>query len=155
MTLTHQWSTLSKSQLGRYAEYLVKMELTLHGLDVYTAEVDDKGIDFVIRKDNHTYFDIQVKSSRNLTYVFLPKDKFEPSENLYAALVLFTDDKPPELYLIPSLAWQKPNELLVDHDYAGLKSVPEYGINLSRRNLVILQQFAFDKIVNRLKTDKD
>ena len=46
----HRWSELSRLQLGRYAEYFVKMEFTLHGFDVYSAEVDDKGIDFVIRK---------------------------------------------------------------------------------------------------------
>lgn len=155
MTLSNRWSTLSTQQLGRYAEYLVKMELTLHRLDVYTAEVDDKGIDFVIRKDSRTYYDIQVKASRNLAYVFFSKDKFELSENLYAALVLFFDDNPPELFLIPATAWREPNEFLVEHPYEGLKSKPEYGINLSKRNLHILQQFAFDKIVNQLKPDKD
>jgi len=38
-----------QTAVGRYAEYYVKMEFTLHGFDVYSAaEVDDKGIDFVI-----------------------------------------------------------------------------------------------------------
>lgn len=39
------------------------MECTLYGFDVYSAEVDDKGIDFVIRKDHEKYYDIQVKSA--------------------------------------------------------------------------------------------
>ena len=38
-------------QLARYAEYFVKMESTRHGFDVYAAEFDDKGIDFIVRKD--------------------------------------------------------------------------------------------------------
>jgi hypothetical protein len=46
----YEWNRLSPLQVGRYAEYLVKMEFTLYGFDVYTAEVDDKGIDFVVRK---------------------------------------------------------------------------------------------------------
>jgi hypothetical protein len=151
MSLAHNWSSLSKPQLGRYAEYLVKMELTLHGLDVYTAEVDDKGIDFVVRRDRNHYHDIQVKSSRNLTYIFYPKSKFEPCENLYTAVVLFTDGKSPELFLIPSTVWLKPNALFVDRDYEGRKSLPEYGLNLSLKNLPLLEPHAFEKIVDQLK----
>ena len=58
------WSTLNKQQIGKYGEYLTKMEFTKYGFDVYTAEVDDKGIDFVIRNSGDKYFDIQVKSIR-------------------------------------------------------------------------------------------
>ena len=46
----YDWSRLTHLQVGRFAEYFVKMEFTLYGFDVYQAEVDDKGIDFVIRK---------------------------------------------------------------------------------------------------------
>ncbi len=151
MTVIHKWSILTKLQLGRYAEYLVKIELTLHGLDVYTAEVDDKGIDFVVRKDGQNYFDIQVKSSRNLTYVFLQKSKFLPRENLFVALVLFTDGEMPALYLISSTAWRTPNAIFIDRDYEGLKSKPEYGINLSRRNLPLLATYSLENIVENMK----
>ena len=51
MTEGYDWGKLNSMQLGRYAEYFVKMEFTRHGFDVYTAEVDDKGIDFVVRKE--------------------------------------------------------------------------------------------------------
>jgi hypothetical protein len=50
------------------------MEFTLAGFDVYTSEVDEKGIDFIIRKDEDRYYDVQVKSVRGLNYVFFPKD---------------------------------------------------------------------------------
>lgn len=46
----YDWSRLTHLQVGRFAGYFVKMEFTLYGFDVYQAEVDDKGIDFVIRK---------------------------------------------------------------------------------------------------------
>ena len=82
----HDWSRLTHLQVGRFAEYFVKMEFTLYGFDVYQAEVDDKGIDFVIRKGRDRYFDIQVKSIRGLNYVFFPKRCFELRENLLAAL---------------------------------------------------------------------
>jgi hypothetical protein len=40
------------------------MELALAGFDLYTPEVDDKGIDFVIRRGEDRYHDVQVKSVR-------------------------------------------------------------------------------------------
>ena len=145
-----KWDHLSNIQLGRYAEYFVKMEFTLAGFDVYTSEVDEKGIDFIIRKDKDRYYDIQVKSVRGLNYIFFPKDKFNLRENLLAAIVVFFEGKPPKIYLIPSTEWSKPNNLFVSRDYEGEKSEPEWGLNLSRKNLPLLEQFEFDKIVQNL-----
>ena len=42
----YNWRRLNKLQLGQYAEYFVKMEFTVLVFDVYSAEVDDRGIDF-------------------------------------------------------------------------------------------------------------
>ena len=42
---------LTGSKIGKYAEYFVKMEFTQFGFDVYSSEVDDGGIDFVVRKE--------------------------------------------------------------------------------------------------------
>jgi len=145
----YNWNRLSRLQIGRYAEYFVKMEFTLFGFEVYTAEVDDRGVDFVIRKDDR-YYDVQVKSARGFKYIFFPKDKFSPRDNLLAAIVLFFDGEPPQLYLIPSKEWLKPNALLVSRDYEDKKSKPEWGLNLSKKNLPLLSRFAFDKIVQEL-----
>ena len=59
--MRYNWDHLSNLQLGKYAEYFVKMKFTLAGFDVYTSEVDDKGIDFIIRKNDDIYYDVQVK----------------------------------------------------------------------------------------------
>lgn len=67
------WSRLNHLQIGRYAEYFVKMEFTLYGFDVYTAEVDYHGIDFAVRRDPTRYYDVQVKSVRNLNYTLFTK----------------------------------------------------------------------------------
>jgi hypothetical protein len=59
----YRWSLLTNLQIGKYAEYFVKMEFTLHRFDVYTSEVDDKGIDFIVCDDRRErYYDVQVKS---------------------------------------------------------------------------------------------
>jgi hypothetical protein len=146
----YDWSRLNHLQLGRYAEYFAKMEFTLFGCDVYTAEVDDHGIDFVIRKGEDRYYDVQVKSVRHLNYIFFQKAKFMPRINLLAAVVLFLDGRPPQLYLVPSTAWLEPSDLFASRDYEGKKSAPEWGLNLSRKNLPLLVEFAFDKMISAL-----
>lgn len=145
----HDWSRLNHLQLGRYAEYYAKMEFTLYGFDVYAAEVDDKGIDFVIKKGN-MYYDVQVKSVKGSNYIFIPKDKFTLSDNLLATIVLFYPGKQPNIYLIPSKEWEKPNALLVSRDYEGKKSKPEWGLNISMKNQGFLDEYSFDKTVERL-----
>jgi len=138
-------------QLGRYAEYLAKMEFTLFGFEVYSAEVDNKGIDFVIRRGSDNYYDVQVKSCRRLNYVFFPKDKFEPNRNnLLAVIILFEDNTPPRLYLVPSTRWLQKDALFVSRDYEGKKSKPEWGLNLSKRNLHLLDEFIFERQIQKM-----
>ncbi len=146
----YNWDRLNHLQLGRYAEYFAKMEFTLYGFDVYTTEVDDRGIDFVVRRDSDRYYDVQVKSSRNLNYIFFPKDKFDLRDNLLAAVVLFLDGEAPQLYLIPSIAWSEQDALLMSRDYEGKKSRPEWGLNLSQKNLPLLASFSFDIAIRGL-----
>jgi len=145
----YKWTRLNHLQLGRYAEYFAKMEFTLHGFDVFTAEVDDKGIDFVIRLDNQ-YFDIQVKSVRGNNYIFFTKEKFVLRKNLLATILLFEDSKEPLIYLIPSLEWQNPNGLLVNRDYLNKKSKPEWGISITQKNRNLLELYQFDKVIDKI-----
>ncbi len=159
MTQGYDRDNLNPRQLGRYAEYFAKMEFIRRDFDVYTAEVDDKGIDFVVRKEQRggdgatsiEYRDVVVRSARRLNYVFVRKDKFVLRKNLMLALVLFENGELPNLYLIPATAWQTPNALLVDHDYEGLKSKPEWGLNLSHRNLGLLEQYRFEHTIDRFR----
>ena len=146
----YNWSRLNSLQIGRYAEYFVKMEFTLYGFDVYTSEVDDRGIDFVIRKGHDRYYDIQVKSVYKAKYIFFPKHKFELRANLFAAVVIFIDREFPRLFLIQATAWEQVNALIVSRDYEMKKSKPEWGLNLSRRNYDLLEAYSFEKVVGKL-----
>lgn len=145
----YNWTRLNNLQLGKYAEYYAKMEFTLHGFDVYTAEVDDKGIDFVIRFDT-LYYDIQVKSSRDNNYIFFPKSKFTLRENLFATIVLFENMKEPTIYIIPSIEWKNLNKLLVSRDYIHKKSKPEWGLCFTHKNLELLQQYQFESMIKKI-----
>jgi hypothetical protein len=154
------YSLLNHLQVGRVCEYWVKMFFTLENLDTYTSEVDDKGIDFIVRLDNSIHIDIQVKAVRLKTsaYVFITKKNW-PEEylrrtNLYLALVLLKDGFAPDVYLIPASAWLKPNELLCSRDYGkdGQTSLPEWGVNISIKNYSLLEQYSLPKQVALIQT---
>ena len=123
----------------------------MHGYQVYTTEVDDRGIDFVTRYETQPFLTAQVKSIRSFIYVFLRKDKFELSQDMALALVLLQEGREPELYFIPSLVWKSPNALFVSRDYIGKKSAPEWGLNLSQKNMPLLEQYSFDRMMEKLK----
>lgn len=145
------WSRLNNLQLGKYAEYYAKMEFASYGFEVYTSEVDDHGIDFIVKNGNGEFLEIQVKSVRQANYVFMRKEKWNiNSNNTYLALLMFEDDKLPDFYLIPSTAWQTPNTLLCDKNYEGLKSKPEYGLNLSKKNMPLLVPYGIEEVIKHL-----
>ena len=150
----NNWEHLNTQQVGQFGEYFVKMELTKAGLSVFGAEVDDRGIDFVTRTDAGNHYDVQVKTVRNLYYVYCRKQVFKISEKMLLALVLLTEDEHPDLYLIPSTAWLSPNALFCDRDYVDKKSAPEWGLNLSAKNMPLLEVFKFHATIARL-TDSD
>ena len=145
------WSKLNSLQLGRYAEYYAKMEFASYGLEVYTSEVDDHGIDFVAKTKSGRFLEIQVKSVRQTNYVFMQKEKWNIEDtNVYLALLLFEDGKLPDAYLIPAKAWKTPSALLCDKDYEGLKSKPEYGLNLSKKNMHLLREYKLEDIMTMM-----
>jgi hypothetical protein len=131
-----KWSELNNLQLGRYGEYFAKMEFASYGLDVYTLEVDDHGIDFVVKNASGKFFEIQVKSIHldKTGYVFMRKDKFSIEQsNLLLMLLIFEEGMFPKSYLIPSKEWAIQNDLFRYRQYEGLKSKPEYGLNISKK----------------------
>jgi hypothetical protein len=145
------WSRLNKQQVGAYVEYFVKMELTMYGFQVYSTEVDDRGIDFVARHERGSFIEVQVKSLRGKGYVFMQKTKFALSDSLYLALGILTERKEPCLYLIPSRIWESVSTTFVSRDYGGdLKSKPEWGVNISGKNLATLAPFHFPNSVSRI-----
>ena len=148
----HIWSKLNKQQVGAYFEYFMKMEFTMYGFEVYTAEVDDRGVDFVARKDKGAFLEVQAKSLRDFGYVFMRKSHFVPKEGLYLALGLLVDGQEPLSFLIPSAVWVTPDATFVDRgsDLPCQKSQPEWGINVSRKNLAALEPYSLQPSLERL-----
>ena len=122
----------------------------MYGFDVYTTEVDYQGIDFIIKGTDNEYYDVQVKSVLRSNYIYMNKKKFDLRKNLLLVLIVHEENQAPNIYLIPSLEWEKPTALLVDRNYEGKKSAPEWGISLSKKNNTLLQKFDFDTMVKSL-----
>lgn len=152
----HAWSKLNRQQVGAYAEYFFKMEFTMAGFQVYSTEVDDRGIDFVVRHGVGPFREIQIKSARidpdkPSAYVFMQKTKFTLRDDNLLGLALFFEGKEPELFLIPSTRWTTPDTVFCDRTYGGdLKSAPEWGLSISRKGLPSVRQFTFDLMIDRL-----
>lgn len=145
------WSMLSNLQFGRYGEYYAKMEFASYGFEIYTSEVDDHGIDFIAKRKNGNFLEIQVKSIRENSYVYMCKNKWDINcRNLYLALLIFKDENLPVVYVVPATAWQNLNELFCDKEYIGLKSKPEYGLNISNKNMHLLNPYKIAKTFDLL-----
>ncbi len=142
----YKWSALNKQQVGAFVEYFVKMELTMFGFQVYGTEVDDRGVDFIAQYGEGPFLKVQVKSVRGSGYVFMEKSKFSLHQHRFLAFGLLADGRRPDLFLIPSIEWKTETPLLRDREYGeGLKSPPEWGMNISKRNMGLLDQYSFER----------
>ncbi len=148
-----KYEGLNHLQVGRIGEYWAKIWLTLHNYDVYTTEVDNKGIDFIVRKDDERHIDIQVKTMRGETsYIFVTKETWKSGlrDNLYLMLIQLKDKELPTIFLIPSTVWLSPNALFKEGNYQekGLKSKDEWGINISKKNMDLLNAYEISRYLN-------
>jgi len=146
------WSSLNNQQVGAFFEYYIKMELTMFGYEVFTPEVDDRGIDFIARRSGSNFIEVQAKALRSVGYVFLRKSHFLPSPNRYLALGLLHDGQAPRAYLIPSTVWTKPDQVFVSRDYdkPNQTSAPEWGVNVSAKSMPALEQYALESMLEGL-----
>ena len=148
------WSKLNHLQLGKYAEYYAKMEFASYGFEVYSSEVDDHGVDFVVKVPGTAkFFEVQVKSVRDYGYVFISKSKMPvlTSHRLVCHLH-FIDGQLPDVFVIPATAWDKPNAVLVDRNYdkPGQTSKPEWGISISKKNYSMLDTYKAENKLSEL-----
>lgn len=143
------WSKLNHLQRGRYAEYYAKMEFTSYGYEVYTSEVDDHGVDFVVKSPlDNRFFEVQVKSLMGNGYIFISKSKMRTlSDSRLICYIRFEDNKEPKIFIIPSTVWNTPNEVFVDREYGkpGQTSEPEWGMNISKKNFYIIEKYSVEK----------
>ena len=148
------WSRkeLTRQKLGTFGEYYAKMTLASYGMSIYTSEVDDHGIDFVA-ETKQGFLKFQVKTIRQgTTYVYMQEEHFDIlDDSLYLFLTLLTDGEHPVSYLIPAITWQNIDGVFVHRTYEGKKSKPEYGINLSAKNIPNLAKYKIENYFTNAK----
>lgn len=150
--LTWSRKELTRQKLGTFGEYYAKMALASYGLSIYTSEVDDHGIDFVAETEKG-FLKFQVKTIRDETnYVFMKKQNFDISDKaLYLILIRLIDSEHPTMYIIPASAWNDSGKtIFVSRDYEGKKSAPEYGLNLSKKNLPQIECYKIENIIDSI-----
>jgi hypothetical protein len=54
----------------------------------------------------------------------------------------------PHIFFIPSMVWKTPNKLFSDRNYEGKNSLPDWGINLSMKNLPLLAEYDISSFIN-------
>ena len=142
-----KWSEISHLQLGKIAEYYAQTEFLSYGFEVYDTVVDDRGIDFIARK-NDEFFEIQVKAVRNYNYTFIPESKMPCLSNTRLVCYMnFIDNETPVVYVIPAMAWRNPNEVFTHKTY---ENSVEYGINISKKHSHILDDYIAQNVFCRM-----
>ncbi|MBQ3063387.1 MAG: DUF4365 domain-containing protein [Clostridia bacterium] len=145
-----KWSKISHLQLGKIAEYYAQAEFLSYGFEIYDTVVDDRGIDFIARK-NDEFFEIQVKAVRNYNYTFISESKMPHlCEKRLVCYMNFIDNESPITYVIPATAWINPNEVFTHKKY---ENGAEYGINFSRKNAHILDDYIATNVLGTIKND--
>jgi len=144
------WSHLNKQQLGRYGEIWTFMEFLSYGLNVYPTEVDDHGVDLVVKDVRGKYWDVQVKSVRGWTYIYFKTDYIDRANaldepNLLVCYMNFVDGCMPEVFLFPSTVFMNVHDggVFKDRGY-------EYGISVSKRNRHELEEYHLEDVVKSL-----
>jgi hypothetical protein len=146
--MRYEWSTLNRLQKGSLGEYFSKMEFSMYGLLVFSAEVDDRGIDFVARNNKGFHFDVQVKTITDKNYTYISESKF--FSELVVCLVVLIEHQPPELFLFRGTDWAESNDgLLTKNHYPNAKE-PEYSMTITKKRMPILERFRFDNRISLL-----
>jgi len=147
--LNTDWDNMGPLSLGKFAEFYAQTELLSYGLDVYPTIVDDHAVDFVIKDKAGRFKEIQVKSMYKGKYTFVSKDKMQVSndnptikKDYYWFFIYFSEGEIPKTYIIPGCDWESADGiLLIDRDYDGKKSAPEYGLSVTSKSIPLLVKY--------------
>jgi len=139
------WGALTKNEVGKLGTDIAQARFIAEGFEIHLPDGASVRTRFAIRRARGRLYDVRVRTCRlpRGNYTFFTKRSLELADDRLVVLVLLEDGRPARAYVIPSTAWRSPSSLLVDRDYEGLKSEPEWGIQLSGRSMALLDDFDF------------
>jgi hypothetical protein len=150
--MMNEWNKLNRLQKGSFGEQYAKMLFTKYGAEVYSSDVDDRGIDFVARFPNSEFYDVQVKTVMDMNLAYINKTKFKKSERFLVVLVRLEQGKEPEVYVFRATEWDSEDGLLKYNPYIEAESAPAYEIHLSRSRLQQMGKYLFEQRISELRT---
>ncbi|MDD2720102.1 MAG: hypothetical protein PHH47_02190 [Gallionella sp.] len=106
---------------------------------IFSSEVDDRGIDFVARREDGKHFDVQVKTITGNNYTFVKESKF--SSALLVCLIVLRESRPPAAYLFTRSDWDSPTDGLLEKHSFPNASEAEFGIHLAEKRAEVLAKF--------------
>ncbi|MBD5129279.1 MAG: hypothetical protein HDT43_05085, partial [Ruminococcaceae bacterium] len=75
------------ARFGKRMELELMSRMLLEGLDVYTPLVDDHGVDCVVKKEDGTFIEVQIKARssgvKEGMSAFFPEITHEKTDNFY------------------------------------------------------------------------
>lgn len=149
----HNWSQLRPlSKLDQLAETIMKSAFLLsENHHVIQSYLNHYGAHFKVQnRVGEQEFDILCRqiNVEKTNYTFISKKDLERGlrDDLWIGLVLFVDGEKPTKYLFPSTVWNEPNQLFTD---SAVKN-PEYGINLNKSTIEMVQEYSFEKQISDL-----
>ena len=79
----------------------------------------------------------------------MKEEYFNVKDNkLFLLLNILEDGKHPVTYIIPATAWDKSSQTVFVHrTYEGKKSKPEYGLNISAKNMLCLEKYKLENVI--------
>jgi hypothetical protein len=142
------WDALGRGDVGPLAVALVRDELASHGFQV--RQPDHRTSTLLARRGSRE-LEVHIRSARSRAGApYWTKHGFALDEDRFAAVVILDNRKPPALYLIPSLAWHAPDDVLRDLPNPGGQTPPEWRFNISRKNNEALMAHSFSKVAAAL-----
>jgi hypothetical protein len=115
----------------------------LQGMGLAAKQTEQRN-EILLRGASGKSYRMLIRTVRWPNYPFYRADRFRPSDDLLAGLVVFRGNVA-EFFIFPSTAWESP-PLLKYRAYRDLKSKPEYGINFSERNRSLLNGYSTAQI---------
>ena len=145
------WSDLSKPQVAGVGVQLISQKFTSAGFSVVTPS-ERTPTRLVVQRYGGPAYSVRVATCRppGGNYAFFTKKTMALADDTLVTLVLLQDGCAPALFLIPTVAWRDPTPLLVDREYEGMQSEPEWGISVTGKSRPLLKPFMFSRQMRRL-----
>ena len=149
--LRTSYDHLNTVQKGSLGEAYSKMAFTLEGFEVYDAEYDDRGIDFVVRNSSGRFFSVQVKATDKASNPFIKESKFYDADDFLFCAVRLIEGDPPVLYLARGSDWRTGLECL-NYNPSGGSAGPYYEMRFDAKYETELAQLKFQRYIEKIRT---